>query len=54
MVDAVSLAAAVRDAGPDGRAVAALFEQGRLTESLAVVESGRALGEELRPDWSIG
>jgi 2-polyprenyl-6-methoxyphenol hydroxylase-like FAD-dependent oxidoreductase len=54
MVDAVALAGAVRSAGPDGRAVAAQFEQDRLAESLAVVASGREVGEQLRPDWSIG
>ena len=54
MVDAVSLAGAVRRAGPDGRAVAALFEQERLAESLAAVASGRLAGDQVRPDWSIG
>ena len=54
MVDAVALAGAMRRAGPDGRAVAALFEQDRLAESLAVVASGRLAGDQVRPDWSIG
>jgi 2-polyprenyl-6-methoxyphenol hydroxylase-like FAD-dependent oxidoreductase len=54
MVDAIALAAAVRDLGPDGRAVAARFEQDRLAESHAAVASGRQLGLDLRPDWSIG
>jgi 2-polyprenyl-6-methoxyphenol hydroxylase-like FAD-dependent oxidoreductase len=54
MVDAVALAGAARRAGPDGRAVAKLFEQDRLAESLSAVASGREAGEQFRPVWSIG
>lgn len=54
MVDAVTLAGAVRALGPDGRAAAALFEQERLAESQAMVAAGREEGERFRPDWSLG
>ena len=50
MLDALALAGAVREAGPDGEAVAALFEDRRRAESRAVVEAGHAHGAIFRVD----
>ena len=48
MIDAIVLADALEQVGPDGEAVAARFEQHRLAESRAVVGAGRQRGSVFR------